>query len=196
MYDVSEFEPELQFIKNEAIREFTRVCLENAPPYFWEVPASSGGKYHPVWASGDGGLVRHSRVTAFVTKELAQAFKLDPDETDAAISAAIMHDVTKHGLPGGKYSVKDHDYIAACFIHRQAKQFTAVGNPEVPMLREICGAVAYHFGNFSVEVVGRKLKTFPEEYSKIEQIIHTADMVASRKGINFDFLQMQETLIA
>lgn len=189
MYNATEFEPELQFIKNEVIRDFTRFCLENAPGYFWEVPSSSGGKYHSRVSNGVGGLVRHTRGTAYTAKELAPAYSLTPDETDAAISAAILHDICKYGLTGGKWTTKDHDYTGSNFVFRQAKLFVDAGNPEVPMLREICGGIAYHFGKWSAEVPARPLKAFPEEYSKIEQVVHVADMVASRKDIGFTFLE-------
>ena len=195
MYDVSEFEPELQTIKNETIREFTRFCLENAPPYFWEVPSSSGGKYHSRVSNGVGGLVRHTRGTAYTAKELAPAYSLTPDETDAAISAAILHDICKYGLAGGKYTVKDHDYIGSNYVFKLAKRFVDEGNPEIPLLRDICSSIAYHFGRWSAEVPSRPLKDFPEDYSRIEQVVHVADMVASRKDISFGFLD-QETLIA
>jgi len=195
MYDVSEFEPELQFIKNETIREFTRFCLENAPPYFWEVPSSSTSKYHSKVSNGVGGLVRHSRATAYTAKELAPAYSLNQDETDAAVSGAILHDICKYGENGGKWTTKDHDYTGSNYVFKQAKRFTDAGNPEVPMLRDICKSIAYHFGKWTTEVPARPLKTFPEDYSRIEQVVHVADMVASRKDISFGFLD-QETLIA
>ena len=34
--------------KNEDIREFALYCMENLPEYFWSIPASTSGKYHPI----------------------------------------------------------------------------------------------------------------------------------------------------
>ena len=177
---------ELDWIKNETIKKFTEFCLDNAPPYFWEVPSSSGGRWHPDWANGHGGLVRHSKATAYVTKELARAYELTEIETDAAISAACLHDLTKYTLAGGKHTSKTHDAEAAKYVYLLAKKFSEV---QVPMLMEICGGIAWHFGVFSVRPEGIPIKKFPEEYSRIEQLVHIADMVASRKEVKFTFLE-------
>ncbi len=38
---------ELDFISNDVIHDFVSVALDKLPEYFWSVPASSSGKYHP-----------------------------------------------------------------------------------------------------------------------------------------------------
>ena len=188
MYAVDEFNAELNFIENQAIKDFTRYCLSNAPTYFFELPASSTGKYHPPDSNGVGGLVRHTRATAYVVKELSPAFELNSFETDAAVSAAILHDLCKYGMPGGEHTTSDHDVTASIYVKKLSQRFTS-GGTEVPMLNEICLAIAYHFGNYTTQVDSRPFKQFPEQYSKIEQIVHIADMVASRKEVRFAFLE-------
>ena len=44
--------------------------IELLPNYFFEVPASSTGKYHPEFALGDGGLIRHTKVAVRIAYEL------------------------------------------------------------------------------------------------------------------------------
>lgn len=175
MSDVAHFEVELSWIKNEQIREFTIHCLEQAPPYFWEVPSSSTGKHHSGWSNGPGGLVKHSKATAYVAKELAPAYSLSDEDADVAIAAAILHDITKYGMHGGKYTTSDHGYVGAMFVHLLGKRYSK-GEP--PRLQDICKGIANHFG-----------KKFPEDYSVIEELVHVADMVASRKEIKFGFLE-------
>ena len=42
------FKNELELIKDEKLRTFTDFYLSNrVPSYFWEIGASSSGKYHP-----------------------------------------------------------------------------------------------------------------------------------------------------
>ena len=53
-------EPILDSFENADIKEFCQVLIENLPLYWREVPASSTGKYHPSYALGEGGLMRHS----------------------------------------------------------------------------------------------------------------------------------------
>ena len=52
-------EPILNTIVNEDIKNFAKVLLNDFPDYIWHVGASSTGKYHPQYALGDGGLMRH-----------------------------------------------------------------------------------------------------------------------------------------
>ena len=55
------FEKEIGWIHSEKIAKFATYCVNNLPAYFFTVPASSSGKYHPSYALGDGGLVRHTK---------------------------------------------------------------------------------------------------------------------------------------
>lgn len=179
------FAEELSWITDVTIKEFTEFCLESAPDYFWEVPSASTGKHHPSWANGHGGLVRHTKATAYIAKELTRAYDLNETETAAAISAALLHDIAKYGLPGGKYTVNDHDRVGANYIVLLAKKF----GKSVPMLKELCSAIALHYGVWTKRPEGIAIKKFPEEYTRIEQLVHVADMVTSRKEVRFTFLE-------
>lgn len=55
------FKNELKTITSDDIRDFAKVVLDDAPDYFFKVAASSTGKYHPAYALGDGGLMRHTK---------------------------------------------------------------------------------------------------------------------------------------
>lgn len=47
------FKNELELIKDEKLRAFTDFYLSNrVPSYFWEIGASSSGKYHPPFSQG------------------------------------------------------------------------------------------------------------------------------------------------
>ena len=54
------FDSILNTFENEDIKEFAISCIDAAPDYFYHVGASSTGKYHPQYALGEGGLVRHT----------------------------------------------------------------------------------------------------------------------------------------
>ena len=54
------FDSILNTIESEDIRKFAERCIETIPDYFWNVGASSTGKYHPQYALGDLGLARHT----------------------------------------------------------------------------------------------------------------------------------------
>ena len=55
------FKKELSLIKDNSIRKFVEDFLNQVPEYFFNVAASSTGKYHPDYALGEGGLIRHTK---------------------------------------------------------------------------------------------------------------------------------------
>ena len=64
------FKREVNYLKNERYRENANKLIELLPDYFFEVPASSTGKYHPEYALGDGGLLIHSKAAMRIGYEL------------------------------------------------------------------------------------------------------------------------------
>ena len=65
------FEREIALIQNEDYRNFIKDYLDNyVPDYFWEIGASSSGKYHPQFSQGKGGLVRHTKAVVLFAEEL------------------------------------------------------------------------------------------------------------------------------
>ena len=101
------FNKELTYIKKEKYRSNVEILIELLPDYFFEVAASSTGKYHPSFALGDQGLVRHTKVAVRIAHELLEneivGFSFNQDEKDLMIIALIMHDGLKHGLTKDKY---------------------------------------------------------------------------------------------
>ena len=68
------FDSILNTIESEDIRKFAERCIETIPDYFWNVGASSTGKYHPQYALGDLGLARH---TCALVRFLNHIFAVD-----------------------------------------------------------------------------------------------------------------------
>ena len=52
------FEKEYTYIQNEKYREDLKILVNLLPDYFFLVPASSTGKYHPEFSLGSGGIGR------------------------------------------------------------------------------------------------------------------------------------------
>lgn len=65
--------------KNETLKEFAIYCADRLPEYFWEIPASTSGKYHPITDLGEGGLVRHSLMTYKVVTDLIRMSERELD---------------------------------------------------------------------------------------------------------------------
>lgn len=65
------FTRELDLIVDEDLRMMVKCFLnDRVPAYFWEIGASSSGKFHPVFSQNRGGLVRHTKAVVMFAEEL------------------------------------------------------------------------------------------------------------------------------
>ncbi len=97
------FKTEILSIQNVDIRNYVIAIFDElAPDYFWTVPASTSGKYHPKISLGDGGLVRHTKLAVWWGLELYRAMQDHSFGTDELTAALLLHDLTKQqGGTGG-----------------------------------------------------------------------------------------------
>ena len=104
---LSLFESELASIKNPEYRRFLEDVLAAADDYFFDMPASTTGKYHPTFALGEGGLVRHTRAVVFIARSIGEANIYDSEHLDMITVAAVVHDIKKKGNDGSAFTSKD-----------------------------------------------------------------------------------------
>ena len=120
MDKVKTFEKELEYIVDDNIKESAKTMIELLPDYFFHEAASSTGKYHPSYALGDGGLVRHTKAAVRVAYELlsdpAIGDKYTRSEKDVMIMSLILHDGLKRGLKEEKYTRFDHPILMANYV--------------------------------------------------------------------------------
>lgn len=172
------FERELELIVNEGLRMAVKSYMENATPdYFWTDGASSSGKYHPQFAQGEGGLVRHTKAVVMFAEELLRmsSYAYMKDEyKDYVIAACIIHDTQKYGFGDtiNKEEYKNHARNAAiafkCFCE------TELGYKPSEFL---LNAVAAHMGQWSTDRADRP-------FTSIDRCVHMADYMASRSFID------------
>lgn len=171
------FKNEIENIKNETIKKSCIDILESAPDYFFEIPASSTGKYHPQYALGSGGLIRHTKaVVRFVIhlcNIIPYSTKFTNDERDLLIVAAIAHDMFKNGATNTKHTVNNHPLLSANNIK---KICTKLSENEVTFLYD---AIKCHMGSWSEN----DCKPSKEH----EYFLHICDYLASRKDIEVLF---------
>ena len=77
MKKVKLFEKELAYIKNSIFKADICYLIDGLPEYFFEIPASSTGKYHPEFASSKNGLVKHTKVSVRFAYELFSIENID-----------------------------------------------------------------------------------------------------------------------
>ena len=185
------FAQEIAWIHNHNAREFALKYVDEFPPYFMTKPASSTGKYHAPWSnivgSEDvaGGLARHVKAMCYCVYSMAEAEMLTSDELDASLLATLGHDAVKYGLGGGRYTTKTHEIEGAVFFKRCIQKHKA----EFPLRSEIYKAIAFHQGKWAE---ADPPKRFPEDFDKVGQMVHRADMIASRSAVEFTFIKDEE----
>ncbi len=176
--------PELDLIVDSKIREFTEHVLKQAPEYFWTVPSSSSGKYHPEQSNGEGGLVRHTRAAVYFAVKLCDVFNATGIMKDCIISACILHDIVKYGEVKQTYTTKNHDHEGALFVKRHGEEFEL----DAEVLKTITSSIAWHMGRWT-DMTGRTVaKVFPGGYDTAQMITHLADVISAQKNVSLNHI--------
>lgn len=178
---VEVFEDELVYIENEDIRDSLRIMIEKIPDYFFTIPAASTGKYHPKYAQGDGGLVRHTKAAVRMAYELYGIYKFPQRTKDLIIMALVLHDSVKKGEEESKYTLFDHPLIAGEFI-KKYKDELKLTKEDIDFLVE---CIASHMGRFNTSEYSDVILPLPK--TPEQKFVHMCDFLASRKVINIDF---------
>lgn len=177
------FANELNDIKDAKLQAFAVKLLTNAPDYFFTVPASSSGKYHPYFAREDNGLVKHTRCVVFFAECNAESFNFDSYMKDMLIVAAIAHDIKKQGNNNyGKHTVWEHPELAHDYIIEMQAKYPDLISIENATI--IANAVLCHMGKWShLPEFTRGKKAYPLPVSLFDYALQSADYMASRTEI-------------
>ena len=178
------FELELSYIEDDSLRELVEDCLDKAPDYFYHIGASSTGKYHPSYALGEGGLIRHTQAAVRVAHSLLQLEMYAPiaKHHDEIIAALILHDSVKKGFNESmQYTVFEHPDCAAELFRKTAVQH----NFDAEVVNSICGMIRAHMGQWNTNKRSSVILRTPQ--NKVENFVHQCDYLASRKFIEINF---------
>lgn len=171
------FEKELNLIKSPEVREVAEKILAQVPKYFYTIPASSTGKYHPQYALGNGGLVRHVKAAIAIAIELSRVtslwYNIDDDALDIIIAALLVHDGWKNGRVWSKFTVHEHPKVASDVI----KEIDFGYNQDIA--EQIADLVITHMGQWNTNY--RSSVTLPLPESDLQKFVHLCDFLASRK---------------
>lgn len=179
------FKKELEYIKNERIRKSAENLLELVPDYFFKVPASSTGKYHPSFSGGDGGLLRHTKVAVRIGKEvLSLEYTNDlftNDEKDLLLLSIMFHDTQKLGNPEERYTRFDHPLLAASFIKNNQDK-TQLTDKEIELITKV---ISSHMGQWNKSNYSNI--ELPKPSDKYEFFVHMCDYLSSKKFLDVKF---------
>ena len=179
------FLTEVNYIKNDRIRENALRLIEKIPSYFYTEAASSTGKYHPEFSNGVGGLLRHTKVAVKIAETLLRndsiGYKFTSDEKDLILLAIIMHDSVKRGITEERYTRFDHPLLAANFVYENREK-ADISEEEALFLKEV---ISSHMGPWTKDYNGNEVLPYPK--TKYQNFVHMCDYLASRKGLLVPF---------
>ena len=181
------FEKEIDYLNGEDFKEFVKTAVTLLPNYFFEVPASSSGRFHSALESGFGGLVYHTKAVAkmanyFVNLEQYKS-KLSEVERDCIITSALLHDCLKHGWENSTgYSVHEHPVLGGEFV-KTDERLDGILSEEIRIV--IGDAISSHSGEWTTNK--RSKTVLPSPQNLIQELVHLSDYVASRHDIHILF---------
>ena len=179
------FKQELNMIKDKELKESLFKIIEILPDYWFIEPASSTGKYHPEYATGEGGLLRHSKAAMRIGFELLNdpsiGDKYTNHEKDLMLMSLLVHDGLKLGNPKEKYTRFDHPILMGKYI---------IDNKEKLNLKEedaifMNDVIKTHMGPWTTDYNGVEVLEKPK--TKYQNFVHMCDYLASRKCLLVPF---------
>ena len=186
MNKIDYFQKEISYIKNIDYVEDFKKLIELLPDYFFEVAASSTGKYHPSFSLGEGGLLRHTKAAVRLAYELLSdpciGDKYTAREKDLFMIALTMHDGVKCGIPKENYTRADHPLLVSKLIKEHQGELK-MSSEDIEFL---CSVIETHMGPWNTHPYTKE-EILPIPKNKYQNFVHMCDYLASRKFLNIEF---------
>lgn len=177
---------EIELIRNVHLKEFAYYTMKLVPDYFFHVAASSSGKYHPNYALGEGGLVRHVKAAVKIAESLLELEQNKHLDHDTIIFALIFHDCLKHGKEDCGHTEFLHLIHARQFILENYNNYSKKNDIDPTLIDSIYDCIGCHVGEWNTSKYSDDslLKPFYEE----EKFVRMCDYLASRKFIEVEVI--------
>lgn len=179
------FKEELLLIKDKKLREILLRIINLLPEYWLHEAASSTGKYHPEYALGEGGLLRHSKAAMRIGYELLNdpciGDKYTSHEKDLMLMSLLVHDGLKLGDPQERYTRFDHPILMANFVVDKADELE-LSLEDAKFMGDV---IKTHMGPWTTDYNGNEVLEKPK--TKYQNFVHMCDYLASRKCLLVPF---------
>lgn len=193
------FERELGWFKDEKKKKFGELLIENAPEYFFKIPASTSKKYHPPFDLIEGGLVNHTKCVMFMAHHLATAIRYDDNDHDLLLIGALAHDMWKlgglEGYPESQHTIWEHPQAAASYVKAMYNTHEDLLGSRDDMIK-VCKAIHSHMGIFAhdPEYLKEGKQPMPKPEIEFEKNLHASDYLASRRELrDVSFYDIEQT---
>ena len=178
------FATELSKFKDDKIRQSAENVLEMIPDYFYDIPASSSGNYHPLYALGEHGLVRHVKAAMRILEEMFRDSvfgEYDEHTQDLMRMALLLHDGFKSGLEYSGDTVREHPVLMSNFI-KENKDKLFISDEDAEF---VSGLILSHMGPWNTDKDGNVI--MPKPATPEQRLIHECDYFASRNFLEVFF---------
>lgn len=174
------FRNEIKLIKSLIVSEFALAMIADLPDYFFEIPASSTGRYHPRYALGSGGLVRHVRATVILANELFPIHDFTDVERDLIVASLLGHDGRKRGDPDSGHTVHNHPLLQVRALRSNPNLSTSLPSEQ---FKFVCDCISAHMGQWNH---GRSAddEVLSLPITPAQKFVHLVDYLASRRVID------------
>lgn len=186
---VSVFENELLLIDDSLIN-VARDLINGLPDYFFFIPASSSGKYHPASSLGVGGLIRHTKSAVALAHSLMllENYWDIKEKQSEIILALILHDGFKQGNFESGNTVFDHPLQCGAYIQRYMSN-NKLDQSTIDKLRLIKSLVESHMGQWNLDSNGVEILPYPS--NRLEFFVHLCDFIVSRNFLEINLKEVK-----
>lgn len=180
------FKNELELLKSSRMKKACSNIINLLPDYWFTVAAASTGKYHPEYAQGEGGLLRHSKAAMRIGAELLNdpciGDKYTSDEKDLMLISLLIHDGLKLGIPKEKYTRFDHPILMKDYLVEKKDEIKELTIEEITFMGDV---IKTHMGPWTADYNGNEVLEKPK--TKYQNFVHMCDYLASRKCLLVPF---------
>lgn len=180
------FKNELELLKSSRMKKACSNIINLLPDYWFIVAAASTGKYHPEYAQGEGGLLRHSKAAMRIGAELLNdpciGDKYTSDEKDLMLISLLIHDGLKLGIPKEKYTRFDHPILMKDYLVEKKDEIKELTIEEITFMGDV---IKTHMGPWTADYNGNEVLEKPK--TKYQNFVHMCDYLASRKCLLVPF---------
>jgi hypothetical protein len=149
-----------RFIEEKEVREFVEESLLLCKEEFFYLPSSQSGLYHPEYALGIGGLVRHTKAAMIIAEELIVVHPCK--DKDLIMAALALHDIEKPS--------KLHPKEVKLRLEPLREDYYFIFSRVMPLIES-------HMGQWD------EFGKLPTPKTKAQRFVHMCDYLASRKEI-------------
>lgn len=156
---------EINKIQDPELRQYTYAIASSAPVDSWKLPSSRD--HHLRDECGAWGNLIHTVRVARVCAMMSRVLDMDQPESDTLRSAAVLHDICKHGVNAeAVFIYKEHPQLFKKLVEKLGLDL----NPEVN------GCIEEHMGRWGPVSAGWNLG----DQINIRFLLHLADCIESQ----------------